>query len=208
MRIAGGIVGIFLSLIILVQSLAAGTANALADEGQSDNGGSIGFLVALLFVIGSGLLLGKVLRGATWVWAAAAVVAFAGAGTIFKDLIVWGFVAAIYAVASYAGQRRSRQVLLATAAPGSQFAGHLAAAVATQETHRECPFCKERMRRDASVCPHCRNESPAWTLHESRWWTSVEGTWYWLDEAANRWERSDAPVAAAGGVADSSPATT
>lgn len=20
---------------------------------------------------------------------------------------------------------------------------------------RECPFCKERMRRDASVCPHC-----------------------------------------------------
>lgn len=28
-------------------------------------------------------------------------------------------------------------------------------------SHRECPFCKEPMRVDASVCPHCRHESPA-----------------------------------------------
>jgi hypothetical protein len=27
--------------------------------------------------------------------------------------------------------------------------------------YRECPHCKERMRRDAYVCPHCRRESPA-----------------------------------------------
>jgi len=27
--------------------------------------------------------------------------------------------------------------------------------------YRECPHCKERMRRDAHVCPHCRYESPA-----------------------------------------------
>lgn len=26
-------------------------------------------------------------------------------------------------------------------------------------THRECPFCKEPMRHDATVCPHCRHES-------------------------------------------------
>jgi hypothetical protein len=30
--------------------------------------------------------------------------------------------------------------------------------------YRECPHCKERMRRDAYVCPHCRRESPAETL--------------------------------------------
>ena len=24
---------------------------------------------------------------------------------------------------------------------------------------RECPACKERMRRDASICPHCRTPS-------------------------------------------------
>lgn len=198
MRIAGGIIGIFLALVILVQSLAVGTANALADEGEDDSGGSIGFLVALLFVVGSGLLLGKVLRGATWVWAAAAVVAFAGAGTIFKDLIVWGFVAAIYAAASFFGQRRARRTVLATpvAYGGSELSvsqtnGELAAT----RTHRECPFCKEQMRRDASICPHCRHESPAWTLHEGRWWTKVDGTSYWLDEVANSWQRGAAAPA-------------
>jgi hypothetical protein len=30
--------------------------------------------------------------------------------------------------------------------------------------YRECPHCKERMRRDAHVCPHCRRESPAQAL--------------------------------------------
>jgi hypothetical protein len=29
--------------------------------------------------------------------------------------------------------------------------------------HRECPACKERMRRDASICPHCRTPSEPWT---------------------------------------------
>ena len=28
-------------------------------------------------------------------------------------------------------------------------------------TYRECPHCKEQMRRDAEVCPHCRRESPS-----------------------------------------------
>jgi hypothetical protein len=53
--------------------------------------------------------------------------------------------------------------------------------------HRSCPFCKEDMRRDASVCPHCRHESQAWTQHEGRWWVNVDGTWYWLDEISNEW---------------------
>jgi hypothetical protein len=32
--------------------------------------------------------------------------------------------------------------------------------------YRECPHCKERMRRDAHVCPHCRYESPAEILDD------------------------------------------
>jgi hypothetical protein len=55
---------------------------------------------------------------------------------------------------------------------------------------RECPHCKEAMRRDASVCPHCHRESPAWTLHEGHWWSSVDGVWYRLDEQSNSWVRS------------------
>jgi hypothetical protein len=64
------------------------------------------------------------------------------------------------------------------------------AAIVGTRTHRECPHCKEQMRRDASVCPHCHRESQAWTLHEGRWWTNVDGTWYWLDELSNAWQRS------------------
>jgi Superinfection immunity protein len=56
---------------------------------------------------------------------------------------------------------------------------------------RECPYCKEAMRRDASVCPHCHRESPAWTLREGHWWSNVDGVWYRLDEASNSWVRSE-----------------
>ena len=64
--------------------------------------------------------------------------------------------------------------------------------VATQ-THRECPDCKEDMRRDASVCPHCRRESQAWTQNEGFWWKPADdGTWLYLDEASGKWRAPDA----------------
>jgi hypothetical protein len=66
------------------------------------------------------------------------------------------------------------------------------------QTHRECPHCKEQMRRDASVCPHCQRDSDAWRLYEGRWWAQVGGTWYWLDELSQTWH----PAAAETAVAD------
>lgn len=57
---------------------------------------------------------------------------------------------------------------------------------------RECPHCKEPMRRDASICPHCRRESRAWTYRDGRWWTvDPEGTDVWYDEALGIWHRTD-----------------
>lgn len=53
---------------------------------------------------------------------------------------------------------------------------------------RECPHCKESMRADASVCPHCQRESPAWSFHDGRWWfRQTDGNLYWLN-ASNKWE--------------------
>ena len=54
-------------------------------------------------------------------------------------------------------------------------------------TYRECPRCKEQMRRDAQVCPHCHNESSAWTLKEGVWWHESPSGWYVLDERRNEW---------------------
>jgi len=55
--------------------------------------------------------------------------------------------------------------------------------------YRECPYCKEPMRRSAEVCPHCRNSSTPWRYHEGRWWfrNSEEGSWQWLDERTGTW---------------------
>ena len=53
---------------------------------------------------------------------------------------------------------------------------------------RECPFCKELMRRDASTCPHCRKESPAWTFNAGVWWLQrPDGQWLEHDEESGGW---------------------
>jgi hypothetical protein len=71
---------------------------------------------------------------------------------------------------------------------GQPLTGRPVAAIRTA-MYRECPYCKEPMRRDASVCPHCRNGSPAWRLHEGRWWfrETDEAPWRWYDEETGDW---------------------
>jgi hypothetical protein len=65
---------------------------------------------------------------------------------------------------------------------------------------RECPHCKEAMRRDASVCPHCRRDSDAWRLWEGRWWTPIPiQPPRWYDELAGTWrEASELPPVTSG----------
>jgi hypothetical protein len=59
--------------------------------------------------------------------------------------------------------------------------------------HRECPSCKESMRRDASVCPHCRNESAPWQWDTRHWWVESSSGRYWLDEDSGQWVKYEAP---------------
>ncbi len=65
------------------------------------------------------------------------------------------------------------------------------------EMYRACPHCKEPMRRDAGVCPHCRNKSAAWTFHAEHWWfrANEDAGWQWLDEPNSRWLRHALPSA-------------
>ena len=56
------------------------------------------------------------------------------------------------------------------------------------QTHRECPHCKEQMRRDASVCPHCQRDSQPWTQNGGYWWRPADdGSWLYLDELTGDW---------------------
>jgi len=65
--------------------------------------------------------------------------------------------------------------------------------------YRECPHCKESMRCDGSICPHCRQPSAAWRLHEGRWWVrdSSQNGWRWLDDQTGEWVEHDTLVAPA-----------
>lgn len=56
---------------------------------------------------------------------------------------------------------------------------------------RECPHCKEPMRRDASVCPHCRRESDPWEYREGLWWLHTEQGAVWLHESSQTWRSAD-----------------
>jgi len=60
---------------------------------------------------------------------------------------------------------------------------------AAMRMYRSCPRCKEQMRRDASVCPHCRSDTSAWTLHGQSWWNYGDESkrWYWYNDAENHW---------------------
>lgn len=64
---------------------------------------------------------------------------------------------------------------------------------------RECPACKEAIRRDASVCPHCRRESAPWAYRDGVWWTQdpQSGGDVWLDETDGSWKSERPEVVAA-----------
>jgi hypothetical protein len=58
--------------------------------------------------------------------------------------------------------------------------------------YRECPHCKEPIRRDASVCSHCRRGVDRWSWHQGHWWSNdAQGHWFWLDEKANEWHAAE-----------------
>ena len=60
---------------------------------------------------------------------------------------------------------------------------------------RECPHCKEAMRRDASVCPHCRRDSDAWRYWEGHWWSPAGTPPLWYDDRTAGWrELSEIPM--------------
>lgn len=63
----------------------------------------------------------------------------------------------------------------------------------TALARRECPACKEWMRGDASICPHCRTPSQPWSFANGRWWIVRNDATYHLDEPSQTWVRSDNP---------------
>ena len=62
---------------------------------------------------------------------------------------------------------------------------------------RSCPNCLRSMDREATICPHCRSESPPWIRHAGFWWAeaTTSDRWQWLDESTRvfRWYPEGTP---------------
>jgi hypothetical protein len=60
---------------------------------------------------------------------------------------------------------------------------------------RECPHCREKMRGDASVCPHCQRESEPWLHQDGNWFRrDPAGDWEYLDRSGDgvtRWRKTE-----------------
>ncbi len=79
--------------------------------------------------------------------------------------------------------------------PAQPSPGGNGATRAVPQAVRECPYCKEAMRRDASVCPHCRRDSDAWRYWEGRWWSPAGTPPLWYDERTAGWrDLSEIPM--------------
>ena len=99
-----GILGLIFSIIIMLQSCAAGVVNALEDNG--DVGGFAGYLVAFLMIAGSIVMIST--RNAEGKGGSVAVIillALAGFiavtnAAVYKDLTIWGIFCFICAAVS------------------------------------------------------------------------------------------------------------
>lgn len=94
-KLVAGILSIVLTVVVLIQSLAAGMVNAIEDNGGSS--GTVGFLVAVLLLAGGITSIcvrksqGKGGNIAIIViFGLAALLGFTAHGN-YKDLVVWAF---------------------------------------------------------------------------------------------------------------------
>jgi hypothetical protein len=122
--------------------------------------------------------------------AAARKVPSVGSVVVINVLLGWTLIGWVVALAMAARSPAVRAADSVVETAPSPLGG---ASSTPAELYRECPFCKERMRRDASVCPHCRNQSEPWEFTDGVWWRNVDGRWSWLNETTGRWSAAKTP---------------
>jgi hypothetical protein len=94
--------------------VASGLSTTEEEKNEGDDlsaGGSVGLLVALMWLIGAALVLAKP-RVSMWIFGAAGVIALLGGLTGFSDLYLWGVVSFVFALMSWRGTKeRARDEL-------------------------------------------------------------------------------------------------
>ncbi len=101
MKIATGIIGIFLGLIVLLQSCAVTAGSGLLKDQATGGSAAVGMLVGLLFFIAGAFAFGLPLVSAI-IFVAASLLAFlASTQGSFADIVIWAYIALALAVMAF-----------------------------------------------------------------------------------------------------------
>jgi hypothetical protein len=108
-RIATMILSLILMLLLGAQSCAASLGGAALKREGIEQGGAVGVLMTLLFLVGGAFALAFPLVSMLAFFFAGVFGLAGGASTPFTDLTVWGVVSLVLAVFSYLGWREKRK---------------------------------------------------------------------------------------------------
>lgn len=109
MRIAVRIIGLVVGLLVMLQSCAVSTGGALADNKAFSEGGSVGLLVALLYILGGAFAFGLPLVAVACFALAGLLGLMVGMQGVFQDMTVWGIGALILALLAFFSRTRKAQ---------------------------------------------------------------------------------------------------
>lgn len=110
-RIATTVVALVLMLVIGLQSCAVYAGGSVLKEDATAQGGALGILLTLLFLVGGAFALGLPTVSLVVFVLAGLLGLLGGLTSGFPDLTIWGVVALVLAVLSYFGRREKRRLL-------------------------------------------------------------------------------------------------
>jgi hypothetical protein len=165
MRIAVLVIGLVLTLGLFIQAFVIFGLSDAIDQEDTQAAGSVGVLMALMWVVGCGLVI-PVPRVSMVLFAVAGLLGFAASGN-YPDLAWWGGISEILAVFCYFGYRGKRKSdrkdaerdALMRKALSARQQRSLPATDATPNPPSSltfaCPRCGERLPVTAKFCSSC-----------------------------------------------------
>lgn len=109
MKIAVGIIGLFLGLLVLLQSCAVTAGSGLLNDQATGSAGAVGMLTGALLVIGGAFSFGLPLVGAIIFLVSALMAFIASSQGSFGDMSVWGVIALLLAVMGFFTWRSAKR---------------------------------------------------------------------------------------------------
>lgn len=117
MKIATGIIGLILGLLVLMQSCAVTTGGSLINDQTTAEAGAVGMLAAFLYFVGGAFAFALPVVSMV-VFGLAALLALGAAATSdFGDLTIWGVVAMILAIMAFFAWRSDKKKKRAATPP-------------------------------------------------------------------------------------------